>query len=793
MALKGEQLQIQLLGELRVSRNGVPRQLPPSKKTRALLGYLLLSGRSQRRELLCRLLWDVADDPRGALRWSLSKLRPLLDEAGIERLTATREAVGIELVDAEVDVLTLTRAVRAAGDFAETETSELEAWAGAFAGELLAGLDLPDFDQFQAFCLAQREELRRVRVRILTTLAERLREQPERALPHVRDLVTIEPLALAVRARLLTLLQRMGRSAEVLQQYQAARRLFAEHGSHELAALDQAFQQIRASRADALAIAPAAPRPLASAPSVPDLGALDQHADRPLPDVLSQALRARLSRLGSEAAEALRWAAVLDGPFVPRELASFVRFDAEALVSGLEELEHAELLTCTVDPSASGAVRYGFAHERVRALVYDELSPARRQLMHGRVARALYERCDYREEQLSRLVRHATLAHDQALAAEACVVAGTHSLRLFAYAEASAFARRGLEHCAELDGLERIRRSIELHEIQLWCAARGEEEGLVERIRRLGDEAHAFGAFEHARRAHKVLSYRHLEDEAFGSSQHHSLMAELISRDAGPHDQLASLAEAGRCMLLLGREHTRARGMLEQAETLARRLAHEPAVLRDGQGLWHVFRGEHVRAARCFEQAAALANVERNRLIEFQALEHRVMIEFERGDFRAAARFCAPLSEVARSLRGSELPFAQLITALAAYALDPKRIGEVEERLEQLRSLSAQRRLMHALATLAELDVMHEKPARALRHAREGLALAERLERPNECHVALSVIAWAERRLGNLEQEEWALARLRGGDEREVAQGTRRRVRALLGGGPVAQAVSSVG
>jgi hypothetical protein len=484
---------------------------------------------------------------------------------------------------------------------------------------------------------------------------------------------------------------------------------------------------------------------------------------------------------------------VLEDTFTPRELSSFVRFDAEALVTALEELERAALLQCAADPSGAGAVRYRFAHEQVRGLVYDELSPARRQLMHGRVARALYERCDHREEQLSRLVRHATLAHDHALAAEACVVAGTHSLRLFAYREASALARRGLEHCAELDGLERIRRSIELYEIQLWCAARGEAGDLVERIRQLGDEAHAFGAFEHARRAHKVLSYRHLEEEAFGSSQRHSLMAELISRAAEPDEQLCSLAEAGRCMLLLGREHARARGMLEQAETLARRLAHEPAVLRDGQGLWHAFRGEHARAARCFEQAAALANLERNRLMEFQSLEHRTLIEFERGDFRAAARFCAPLCEVARSLRGSELPFAQLISALSAYALDPKVAGEVEERLEQLRGLAAQRRLMHALATLAELDVMHEKPARALRHAREGLALAERLERPNECHIALSVIAWAERRLGNLEQEEWALARLRGGDEREVAQGTRRRVRALLGAGPATRVVSSVG
>jgi hypothetical protein len=62
------QLEIGVLGELRVARDGKPVPLPRSKETRALLAYLVVSGRPQRRERLCDLFWEVPDDPRGALR-----------------------------------------------------------------------------------------------------------------------------------------------------------------------------------------------------------------------------------------------------------------------------------------------------------------------------------------------------------------------------------------------------------------------------------------------------------------------------------------------------------------------------------------------------------------------------------------------------------------------------------------------------------------------------------------------------------------------------------------------------
>src|SRR5215475_9297697 len=85
-----------LLGPLQVIRNGSPRPQPPSRKVRALLAYLAMAARPVSRETLCELLWDVADDPRGELRWCLTKLRPLIDGPTTKRLVADRENVWID-------------------------------------------------------------------------------------------------------------------------------------------------------------------------------------------------------------------------------------------------------------------------------------------------------------------------------------------------------------------------------------------------------------------------------------------------------------------------------------------------------------------------------------------------------------------------------------------------------------------------------------------------------------------------------------------------------------------------
>ena len=79
-------LQVRVLGSLAVLRQQTRLALPRSKKTRALLAYLAVTARAHSRDRLCAMFWPVPDDPRAALRWSLSRLRPLIDERDCRRI-----------------------------------------------------------------------------------------------------------------------------------------------------------------------------------------------------------------------------------------------------------------------------------------------------------------------------------------------------------------------------------------------------------------------------------------------------------------------------------------------------------------------------------------------------------------------------------------------------------------------------------------------------------------------------------------------------------------------------------
>lgn len=266
-------LTIRLLGEIEVVRDGSVQPLPPSKKTRALLAYLALTGRPHRRERLCSLFWDIPHDPRGALRWSLSRLRPLVDEPHLPRITADRETVGFTPGDAEIDVLAVREALRAGVDTLNTPI--LESLAARFRGELLEGQDLPDLHDFQAWCVAEREDARRLQAQVLTALVERLSDQPEAALGHARRLVQIDPYALRPRLTQLRLLVKAGRRSEAEQQVETGLRLLRE-ADGDTAALSAEWRRLQAgtSRADATSRSPepagaevtaAAPSPMPSA------------------------------------------------------------------------------------------------------------------------------------------------------------------------------------------------------------------------------------------------------------------------------------------------------------------------------------------------------------------------------------------------------------------------------------------------------------------------------------------------------------------------------------------------
>lgn len=273
-------LHVRLFGDLEVRRNGEELALPRSKKTRALLAYLAASSRAHRRDSLCLIFWDIPDDPRGSLRWSLSKLRPLVDEPGRPRILADRDSVRFQPVGAEIDLVELRGAV--AKGLEDLRLEALTSLAQAFRGEVLEGLDLPNCPDFQAWLVAQRDEARGLRIRILRALLAHLEHDPEGALPHARTLVQLDRHHEAAWVDLLRWLTQAGRRLEAEQQFETGCEALAELGTGQNQALELAWRQINAPGGPA--IEPSA-KPGAEPPAeLPSHAVPEETATLPLPE-----------------------------------------------------------------------------------------------------------------------------------------------------------------------------------------------------------------------------------------------------------------------------------------------------------------------------------------------------------------------------------------------------------------------------------------------------------------------------------------------------------------------------
>jgi len=239
-------LEFRFLGDFEVRKDGLALPLPPSKKTRALLAYLSLQSRQFRREQLCQLLWEIPDDPRGSLRWSLSKLRRLVDDDGRTRVLADRDRVGLDVEGIAIDTRELRQLV--AAGLADKASEVLESAASRYRGNLLEGLEFSSFHGFHAWCVAEREQALRDQAALLTELVARFGNEPARAIPFARALVGLSPYEEGQRATLIRLLNAAHQFGEAEEQYQLGLRMLQEVGTRATGALLAAR---RAPRIDA--------------------------------------------------------------------------------------------------------------------------------------------------------------------------------------------------------------------------------------------------------------------------------------------------------------------------------------------------------------------------------------------------------------------------------------------------------------------------------------------------------------------------------------------------------------
>ena len=120
-------LSLHFLGEARVLRDGATLALPPSRKTTrsARLSGSDWAAASARAFVLAPV--GLPDDPRGALRWSLSKLRGLVNEPGGARNRDRSRDRRFDPRGAHIDIVDLRR--RASGGLETAATEDLASLA----------------------------------------------------------------------------------------------------------------------------------------------------------------------------------------------------------------------------------------------------------------------------------------------------------------------------------------------------------------------------------------------------------------------------------------------------------------------------------------------------------------------------------------------------------------------------------------------------------------------------------------------------------------------------------------
>ncbi|PWT70469.1 MAG: hypothetical protein C5B60_12070 [Chloroflexi bacterium] len=157
-----------------------------------------------------------------------------------------------------------------------------------------------------------------------------------------------------------------------------------------------------------------------------------------LPGGVRELLQLRLAAIVESSLQILATAAVIGRSFDFATLWSASGRSEEETVEALEDLV-SQGLVVEMGPAGNSDLTYDFTHEKLRTLVYEQTSLARRRLLHRRVAEALCRRLTGQREPSSlagQIARHYLEAGAEPEAAQYFKVAGERARTLYANAEA---------------------------------------------------------------------------------------------------------------------------------------------------------------------------------------------------------------------------------------------------------------------------------------------------------------------------------------------------------------------
>jgi DNA-binding SARP family transcriptional activator len=477
---------------------------------------------------------------------------------------------------------------------------------------------------------------------------------------------------------------------------------------------------------------------------------------------LETLIQGRLRQFDEATRDLVSWAAALGRSFHPTTLAKVVDYPLPRLLSAIDQLEQHGIIR--PGNLMDGEVSYDFAHDVVRQVAYEQFSEPRRRLIHTHIAQTLNAIAAPTTRLINDVAHHADLGSNHKLAASAALMAAERCLRVFAYAEASELAQRGMCHCPYLEATTRIRLQLGLLKAYVKSGVSKERvPTLQQELQQLIQEAAALKLKDEEAIGLEALIVLNYDHGNLGEVQRQSLRAAEQGRSASPATTMYMLAHTGDCLAEIGRDIPRAEALLLEAQSIADRLGLETIDLPLGLGCVRRYQGQWDEARSRLRQGWQMAQIAQDHWRECTCLTNLVMLELEAGQPSIALDYCSELIHVSAQMgEGSEAPHAAALDAVTRYLLQEENAAAALERsCQTLQYIDSPRMLSYVQTIAAQWDLHQGNSTQAITRAEAALKAAQVVDNPSEIALAWSIFILAECQIGELSTAKQQLAELK--------------------------------
>ena len=480
-----------------------------------------------------------------------------------------------------------------------------------------------------------------------------------------------------------------------------------------------------------------------------------------LPDAIRDLVRDRLQKLSQGERDTLDWMAVYDRPIDFSTLQAISKHPQMTLLNLVEQLYERRLLIETTG-------QYDFDHNKIREVVYDDLSSARRRLYHQQIANTL-EGLSSSPKKASILAHHFERGGENEKALAFWLDAGKYALDTYAYQQTTQHYERALaladQPATQMEAYLGLAQAFILQDDHK-AATTVIKQGLL-LAERYGDDAHRsrllFVQAQNANRQHRtdggqpeveaaLVAAEQVGDEYY-IAQSLLLLTEVHESNGNMNSALETATQAQIVSSKLNDNQLEARALVEIGFLHAQRAEFIKAANAAEMGLkllaktddrnaiayaWNILgralggSGNYSRALGAFQRSNEEAQIISDRYLLAQVFNMQGWLHRELGDYESALKFDTEGIDFSKQW-GKPSPE---ISARLNVCLDILHLGDPDKAIILLDEIEMQintgsfgfhrwRWQLRLLRTRGLCYLALDVPKKALETADDGLLLAE--------------------------------------------------------------------